>query len=261
MRRVRRVICNRGRQRLSSMVFVVFAVVIATSAVGTTAASAQSAPSARKLALAAIEQYRGAGKVRVLGGLHVKGSGGKSHHTSSGSELPSTDQLLSVEDNDGSFTVDLSVIEGSQTVVDIVDTSASTVTSLVLAPGTSTITQVVTEPLVATPTSSTNGGPGCWSWVASPTVIGSYWGPLMLAQSLVSCSAVQPVSVATYLQEQNGKYIASAGYSTTTNYLVVNAYAPCYAAGGQWFTTWGAFAVSGYIWYGNNSAVLGCASL
>jgi len=263
MRLVLKATTRRGFHRVGSVALLTVAVVVATTAFGTTAASASSAGSARKLALAAIEQYRGAGKVTVLGGLHVKGAGGtKLHRTSSGSALPSTDQVFNAQDNDGSFTVDLSVIEGSQTVVDILDTSTSTVTALVLAPGTSTITQVSTSPMATTPSGDTTGaGPGCWSWVAAPWVMGSYWGPLMVAQAGVSCGTGQSMSVASYLQQQNGQYVASAGASGYTNYLVVNAYAPCYSAGGQWFTTWGAFDVSGYIWYGSNATVLSCASL
>ncbi|HVX23125.1 MAG TPA: hypothetical protein VHB02_17425 [Acidimicrobiales bacterium] len=185
--------------------------------------------------------------------------------TSSG---PITIEQQSIEAQDGSGKVDLTLasLDGQQLTVTVAGASSATV--LVLDPNGTTIQHEYQVPTIQT--SSHHGRArvhlvtigGCHPYAYPPMVIGSIFGPLVDGLGTINCSVTEDLAAIVSLYIGGTHVGATATGSDSGTYLGVNSFFSCSSGGPNTFHTAELWSVNGVVQGGTTStgASLGCAA-
>lgn len=85
---------------------------------------------------------------------------------------------------------------------------------------------------------------GCYPAPQNPTVIGSVYGPLIQGEGIVDCSTPRSLGIIAGIYKGYAR-VGTASGSGYGYYYSLNAYAPCYASGGNYFVTTELWSVNG----------------
>jgi hypothetical protein len=219
---------------------------LCTFAAGASAASAVSPWSAyEQEAVTAIGALPGQSAITATSALTAPIT--TSVTTASGSVISAVERSFVATDETGTVDVGLTLLGGEQVIVDVTSPSSSTaLTVLSLAPGSSTVADSATAPVVAgtgagSAADSASGSAAavvsdastnCYAVEYSPVVIGSDYGPLIQGLGGAACTQTTEVLGAIVSLSSNGTGVGSAsGGSSSPNhvwsYLAPYDYAGC----------------------------------
>ncbi len=254
----------------------------ASAASTSTSSAAPNWSSLEQTALGVTAGARGDGTLDVVG---VPSSVAQSTITTASGPVSLAQQTVVATDQSGVVVLDLALLGGRQLVVSEMSPAANDQgETLVLAPGTSTVTGTYRLPGASQATAETavqrtashrhgtgiiasdgvlhRGGHhvatlvtagGCYPVPEDPGVIGSIYGPLVQGTGVINCT-----SSAETLAEIVGLYRSSTEMSNATgsdygSYLAINAYTPCYSSSAHSFQTDELWAVNGTVEGGSAS--------